>query len=360
MSGSSRRRLEREAVIRREVPEPTYEMYSGRKMAKTEISDSAQRLSRVPHKYNSMRTTKTAGQDTFAANYFANNPEHVPDKRPPQEKLDEIHIRLEAQDIDDNDKFNLLIQQKSLCVLAYGENSAETLAALIDLGKFYNEQNRPESALRNLSKAQQISKSIDIEDDEGLALSIELATANLDSKASNKTEQTRQLTNAESIMKPYQDYDSDDKNLLYRRDLVIGRMLTQRQNYSKALDIYERAMDNLNKANNNDLSPETATLYDEMGETALKMNDRDKANEFFQKGYDTFESLDMNDSAELIARKIRGGKATSSFKKTYDDDDIDNDTSLSLHRPVSSTLQNSPQSNRKNESTLETTDLSNL
>ena len=352
---SSRRRLEKEAVKKREIPQPEYEAYSGRKMARQDISDSAQRLSRVPHKYNSMRTTKTTGQDTFAASYFANNPEHVPDKRSPQEKLDEIHIRLEAHDIDDNDKFNLLIQKKSLCVLAYGENSAETLAALIDLGKFYNEQNRPESALRNLSKAQQISKSIDIEDDEGLALSIELATANLDSKASNKTEQNRQLTNAESILRPYQEYESDDKILLYRRDLVIGRMLTQRQNYSKALDIYKRAKKNLKSANDDQESPELATLYDEMGETALKKGDNDKANKYFQKSYDTFTNLDMTDSAEMIAHKLKGAKSSSKKPLLYDDDDTPNPGDENYDKPTSVSLQSSPK--KKNDSPFESTDI---
>lgn len=297
-------RLQREALQRKEPPQAQYESYPTKKMSSREISDSAQRLSRAPQKYSSLRPTKTTGQDSFAASYFSNNPDHIPDKRSPQEKLDEIQIRLDNHGIDDNERFNLLIQRKSLCMLAHGENSQESLQALIDLGKFYNDQNRPESALRNLSKALSISKSIDVDSDSGLALAIELATANLDSKALNKTEQSRQLANAEAIMKPYQDIESDDKILLYRRDLVMARMCTHRQNYKSAMERYQSAWDNLDQANNGSPTPETATLFDEMGDAATKMGDKKKANDYYQNAYETFCSLDMQESAELIAKKL--------------------------------------------------------
>jgi hypothetical protein len=286
-------------------------------MSRQGIDESAQRLSRQQPKYSSVRSGKATGQDTFAASYFS-NPEHIPDKRSPEEKLEEIEIRLDSSDLDDKDRFNLLIQRKSLCVLAYGENSVQTLLALIDLGKFYNEQNRPESGLRNLTKAQQIAKSIDIEDDEGLLLSVELATSYLESKASNKTEQNRQLTEAERVMKPYDEYQSEDKMLLYRRDIVVARMQRQRANYEEAIKTYQRAMENLNAANGK-ISPETASLYDEMGETAISMDQREKANEYFQLGHDTFEELGLTDSAELIARKISGKAAKSPFQNLMND-----------------------------------------
>lgn len=309
-----RQNLRDRATVKREVPQPTYEHASTKAMSKQGIDESAQRLSRQTPKYSSVRTVKATGQDTFAASYFA-NPDHIPDKRSPEEKLEEIEIRLNSNGLDDNDRFNLLIQRKSLCVLAYGENSVQTLLALIDLGKFYNEQNRPESGLRNLTKAQQISKSIDIEDDEGLLLSIELSTSYLESKASNKTEQNRQLTEAERIIKPYVEYQSEDKMLLYRRDIVVARMQKQRTNYEEAIKSYQRAMENLNAANGK-ISPETASLYDEMGETAVCMEQREKANEYFEQGRQTYEELGLTDSAELIAKKIKGSAAAQTIQTT--------------------------------------------
>lgn len=299
------KRLQRDAVVRKVYPAPEIPSYPSLKMTSKEIDDSSHRLSRVPQKYNTLKTLKQTGNDSFAASYFQ-DPEHIPDKRSPDEKLEEIEIRLEDNGIDDNDKFNLLIQKKSLTILAYGENSQQALEALTQLGQFYNEQSRPESALRNLKKALEISKSVNIDENASLSLAIEVAMAYLDSRSTSKAEQQSQILNAEKSIKPYRDTACDNQRLLYKRDLVFGRIYVSRKDYANAMNSFERSWEHLDAVNHGEASPEVATLYNEMGETAELMKDKDKAVEMFKMAYDTFMSLDMVDSAEMIAPKLAG------------------------------------------------------
>ena len=107
-------------------------------------------------------------------------------------------------------------------------------------------------------------------------------------------------------MKPYRDVESDNKTLLYKRDLVLGRIYASRKDYAKAMSSFEKSWEYLDSIYQGEASPEMATLYNEMGETAELMKDKPKALEMFKLAYDTFMSLDMIDSAEMIAPKLAG------------------------------------------------------
>ncbi|OHT04045.1 hypothetical protein TRFO_28546 [Tritrichomonas foetus] len=274
------------------------------KMTQRDMDSSAHRLARIPNKFTVPKAAKIEQPESYAISYFNNNPDVQLDKRSPIEKLEEINQRLDGEELDDNDRFNFLVQRKSLSFLAYGENSPECFEALRDLGNFYNRQNRPESALRHLSKAQQITRSIEVSDEDSLSLAIELSEAHLSSKATTKAENNKQLNNAESALNPYIEIEVEDKTLAYKRDLLLARIKARRNKYDDALKLYEKSIDSLDVANDGRKNAGTAALYLEIGECAENANDMKTSNKMYKKAYDTFIELNMTDSAKLVEGKI--------------------------------------------------------
>lgn len=274
------------------------------KLTQRDVDSSSHRLSRVPNKYTVPKAAKSEQPESYAISFFNNNPDIQLDKRSPTEKLEEINSRIHDEELDENERFNYLVQRKSLSFLAYGENSVECFEALRDLGIFYNRQNRPESALRHLLKAQQIINNIEISDEDGISLAIALSEAYLSSKASTKAENTKQLNNAEITLSPYIDADVEDKMLAYKRDLLLARIKSRRNKYDEALINYDRAIDSLNNAHEGRKVTTTAGLFIEIGECAENQNDMKTAIKMYKRAYDTFIELNMPDSAKLIENRI--------------------------------------------------------
>lgn len=274
---------------------------SGTRLSQREIDNSCHRLSRVPQKFG---PPKQESNESYAVSFFNNNPEIPLDKRPPSEKLEEIDSKLTG-DLEDTERFNLLVQKKSLSFLAYGENSPESFHALCQLGEFYNQQNRPESALRHLARAQQISKTVEITDEEGLAMAVEVADAYLTSRANTRQESSKNLNAAESALRPYDDVKTDDKMVQYKRDLLTARIRGRRGKFSEALEKYEDAVKSLDRANDGETNSATAALYAEMGECAEAGRDRKQAKKMYKKAHQTFLDLDMAESARMIEPKLQ-------------------------------------------------------
>ena len=162
------------------------------KLSSREMDSACRRLARVPNKklnVNNRNANETP--ENFASNFFAQNPDTPLDKRSPQEKLDEINAKLHDLDLEENDRFSLLVQKKAICSLAFGDSSPESFEALIQLGSFYNSQQRPDSALRHLLKAQEIIKTIEHTDDQAFSVAIEISDAYLSIRPQNIAEQTR-------------------------------------------------------------------------------------------------------------------------------------------------------------------------
>ncbi|KAK8892021.1 hypothetical protein M9Y10_029243 [Tritrichomonas musculus] len=284
------------------------------KLKQKDLDGSSHRLSRIPNKFTVPKTAKIEQPESYAISYFNNNPDVPLDKRSPLEKLDEINSKINDDELDDNDLFNLLVQRKSLTFLAYGENSPQCFEALRELGHFYNRQNRPESALRHLLKAQQIN-SPDITNEGRFSLSIELAEAYLAKKAS-KEENSKQLNNAEKVLSSCVDVDVEDKMLVYKRDLLLARIKSRRNKYNEALSLYEQAIDSLNDANDGRKCTNTASLYLEIGTFAESSKDMKTAGRMYKNAYDTFIELNMTDAAKIAEEKI-----PANYEDIQDDND---------------------------------------
>lgn len=265
---------------------------------------SFRRLARVPKKSGNTTNKTSSTADSFAINFYANNPDIPLDKRSPQEKLDEINAKLQDLDLDDNDKFNILVQKKAICSLAYGDNSPESFEALYQLGSFYNEQNRPDSGLRHLLKAQEISKTIDTTDDQNFAIAIEIADSYITIPPKNKQEQNRNLANAENSIKPYEKFETSDQILIYKKFLIFARINSCRGQFATAFRFYEQAYLALDAANQAKITEQMASLFIEMGECAENGGDPKQALEMFQRAQSAFDDLEMTESAQLLNSKI--------------------------------------------------------
>ena len=273
------------------------------RLTRREMDTSAHRLSRPQQRFGSKGTTIDKNE-TYAVTYFKNNPSATIDTRPPEEKLSELESQLEDCDLETADKFTILIHQKSLNYIVYGENSVEALRSHLALGQFYNENHRPLSALRHLQRAQQLQQTNDIERNEEIAIAVESAEAHLALRNDNRSESQKHIEQASEELDPVIDSEIDDPDLMYKRDLVKARVLCAKTKFDAALKQYEVALKSLDKANGGEESNVTAKLYAEVAETAEAAKEPEKAGDYFWKAYSTFLNLGMEESAAVIKPNV--------------------------------------------------------
>lgn len=275
----------------------TYRPQSARKTRSPRIDDSPI-SSRQSMRQTSRVSQKRTYDNNFAARYFNENPDRVPDKSPPGDKIKSIRRDLEDPMINDNDKFNSLIRLKALTTLHYGENSPQMVDMLIELSTFYNEQNRPESALRNLKKAETITQNLELDEETLLKLAVEISTAYLDAKAESPSEKSRHVRQATASIKPFMETPTSDEYLKYKRNLVLSRIEARRDNYENAVRSYNQTVSSLKAARGK--CPELANLYQEMAVLAREKEDEDGTRKYAQKAYDIFNDLLMPESAQAV------------------------------------------------------------
>ena len=293
-----------------------------RKVTKKDQDSAAYRLSRIPQKYNINKVVKAETSESYAVSYYSNSAES-PDLRSPQEKLDEVNAKLsgennnkeeeeqqqeqegqenedskenqqndgkdkqgkqqgndeekddeQAQKEEEEQRLVLLIQKKMLSTLVYGENSPEVVNATTELGAFYNQTNHPDSALRNLNKAQQQSKGVELEEADQFKLAVEYADASFKANTQSRQESVRNIQNGERILSPYGEFETDDNMLGYRRDLLLARIKNARNKHSEALPFYEKAADKFESINGSDKQEELGDFYVEVAQVAEKVEQK--------------------------------------------------------------------------------------
>lgn len=302
-----------------------------------DIDNTFRRLARVPNKKLNANRNVNETPDNFASNFFAQNPDTPLDKRSPQEKLDEINAKLHDLDLEENDRFSLLVQKKAICSLVFGDSSPQSFEALYQLGCFYNSQQRPDSALRHLLKAQEIIKTLkNTDEDQKYSIAIEISDAYLSIRPKNDSEKNRNLVNAENVLRPYDQSESEDKTLEYRKLLIQARIKFLRKQYDDSYNLYRKAYEVLDSANQGKITEQVATLFHEMAECAEKGDDPKTALDMYQRAYDTFCELGMNESAKLLKPKI--SKMTKFQAKL---NDLEEEEDYNQYSRVSSSRSNS-------------------
>ena len=272
-------------------------------VSQRDMDGAAHRLSKPADKFSANRAVPSEKPEPYCVVYFRNNPDAV-DIRPPAEKLQDLYDKLE-EDLEPSLKFTTLIQIKSAQYMLHGENSAEALRAHAQLGFFYNENLRPQSALRHLEKAHSLERTNTIEREETIEIAVETAQAHISLKnESKKNTTTRHVMQAEETLRPYYDEEIEDLHLRYKRNLVKARIFSAKKKYDEALELYEIALQTLQEENDGEETPEEAKLFVEMAETAELRNLRRKAGNYYKRAYDIFQNLGMEESAKNIEDKL--------------------------------------------------------
>lgn len=272
-------------------------------VSQRDMDGAAHRLSKPADKFSANRAVPSEKPEPYCVVYFRNNPDAV-DIRPPAEKLQDLYDKLE-EDLEPSLKFTTLIQIKSAQYMLHGENSAEALRAHAQLGFFYNENLRPQSALRHLEKAHSLERTNTIEPEETIEIAVETAQAHISLKnESKKNTTTRHVMQAEETLRPYYDTEIEDLHLRYKRNLVKARIFSAKKKYDEALELYEIALQTLQEENDGEETPEEAKLFVEMAETAELRNLRRKAGNYYKRAYDIFQNLGMEESAKNIEDKL--------------------------------------------------------
>ena len=318
-----------------------------KRMNRKDMDTSSYRLSRVPQKFNISKAVKDEPAESYGAQYYSQNPI---DTRPLPEKLEDVESRLEDGELENDEKFSLLVQRKSLCTMIYGENSPEAVNSSADLGAFYNSLEKYESALRNLSKANAAAQQTELDEADGFKLALELADATLNSKQGSKQERHKQIIIADKALSQYAEFEPGTPTNAFRKDICFARIRAYRQKFEQAIQYYDRALDEYQaykdeqdqdedetrKENreNSDEDEEKAqdiiepNLYVEAAQIAEKGKDKDKMDQWYRKAYDLYVDRGFVHEAKRIECKLpseteteQNSSQVSDSEKSSNDED---------------------------------------
>ncbi|KAH0793559.1 hypothetical protein GPJ56_002606 [Histomonas meleagridis] len=273
-----------------------------KKLSRKDIDSSSHRLSRVPQKFAPNKAVQRENAESFAEKYFRENPD-AKDSTQPDEKLKAIEEKLEQEDVEQPEKFKLLVQQKALRFIIYGENSVQALRSYTALGVFYNQNYRPNSALRHLSKAHQLEEMVEIEEEESIVIAVETAIAHLALRNNQQSNSIKRANLAERAISKYKDCDIENPMLRYKRDISKARIYATRGHFDDAINSYEEAWNALDEANNGEEKEETAQLFEELSEACEFAEKMKKAKENYKRASEIYENLGMDQYADDLKQK---------------------------------------------------------
>jgi len=257
------------------------------------------KLSMGPKRFSNSRNSNVSGSVTERGD--SGDFGIQDDKRSPAEKLQSVEDSLSCETHDDSEKYNLLLQKKCLTALVFGEESKESYMAMINLGSFYNQQHRHESAMRILK---QIPNCEIIPPDDRIRYSIEFAEAGLSFRSKNPVEQKKNNDIVLGSMQNVLTLDSQNKYLLYQRDVHYGRLLVGMKDYNQALTYFQKALEWLGVENTTDSLIESASVYQMIGDMYEKIEDKETAKVYYQKAYVIYQDNGLVDTASLLQPKI--------------------------------------------------------
>ena len=287
---------------------------------KAALDSACHRLSRVPQKFSTSKAIQAEKSEPYAVSYFKSNPEAGNDIRSPDEKLDEVEESLQNPSIEPSERFALLVKQKALRYIQYGEKSPEAVESLVALGTFYNENNRPESGIRHLSKAKELVEKdgVQVEPDVKAQIGIELANAHLTYK------QPKHTNIAYENVAPFEGETIEDPYYAHMLALDLAKCLNFKKEYKAANKHYQVACATFEQANEYQLNSESdkkaaydqwAKLCQEGANNAEEAKDLEKeqeeidelhksAQDFYKQAVQHFEEAGNPKMADALREKI--------------------------------------------------------
>jgi len=277
--------------------QPTKPQTCTKVISQRDLDSSAHRLSRVPQRFQS-KVAQNDKTEPFAVSYFKNNPEEAKDIRSPQEKLNDIELSLSGNQLEPSEKFSLLMQQKALRFLSFGETSKEAFDSYYSLGEFYNQQKRAESALRHLQKAKSLleSSGFQITENEKVLLAVEISEAHI--MQNNKSQ-------ADESIGPHLSETISDPEIRFKRDFLAARLLSLKCFYKDSLMRYESAINAYLEASCGKSDEIIAQIYLDASKVAKKGNNDSVYNRYVMSAYQIFTEHGNQEMSEELAPQIK-------------------------------------------------------
>ena len=270
-----------------------------------EMESSINRLSRVPNKNKITKNDISSQPKEYALKYFSEHPDESDDTRAPAEKISEINDLLDSEEISLNKKFKLLVHKKILTSLVYGELSKEAMDSIMDLAEFYNQNNRPESSKRLIHGAKGISEEIGASKEDKFRIAVESATSYMQTETSSDSERFNNIQKAGNALKKYTEYESDNKYLMYRRDLIFARSNFYFGEYQASISFYEKAYESLDIANQGKQDEQVASLMCETAHCIEIIGDLQNAADLYRNANSIYDELELKKQVEKTKEKIR-------------------------------------------------------
>ena len=262
-----------------------------RKVSNFERQAHYHRLSKVPDRYTaklSAAPEDPSDLTPFATNFYREHPDEE-DLSTPEEKLEQLNSVLDS-DPSSAERFTALSQKKAMIYLINGDESKEMIDVLRDLGHFYSENKRDESALRNFKAASNLRERVEVTREESLEISLDLAEAHMNM-------QNRRKANVKAAKSAIAEFEKDkpkDSAIRRRLELVRARIARAEERWEDADEKYKAVIDG-----NSD-----PAVFVESGDVCQNVNDNDRAKSLYTKAIKIYKR-DGNDAmAAEIQEKL--------------------------------------------------------
>ena len=273
---------------------------------------------------NYIQPSNEKKKEPYCVTYFKNNPDSM-DTRTPSEKLKELNERLDADlmgdiNLEPYEKFKTLTQIKSITYMINGENSSEMLRAYAHLGYFYNDNNRPQSAIRILEKAHNLERTNTIDEDESINIAIETAKAHLALKAMHGSSGSKQVMLADEALSPYYDKEIERVHLRHKRDLIRSRIFAAQKKYDESIKSYEFAIKSLKELNENVETEAEANIFIEMAITADRKHKKSHSDK--EKAQSTSQQQDQTQAQSQTLTQSQGQNQMQNTSQSNNSDEL--------------------------------------
>jgi tetratricopeptide (TPR) repeat protein len=218
------------------------------------------------------------------------------DLTPPEDKLGALNQQLTG-DLSSAQRFTVLSQKKTMIYLINGDESPEMFDVLCEIGCFYAENDRPESAIRHLSQAQGLEDKIEVSEESSLAVAVALAESHLRIDTKRKSH----IDQAQQAIDKYTDKEIENEDMKTRLALVKGRIFREKNQLAPAGDQYRIALDGIETGRTD---AAIAKVYVEAAEVYEGLEQTERAIDCYRTARDRFARVPMDDVVAGLDVKV--------------------------------------------------------
>jgi len=251
------------------------------------------------------------GAKEYGEQYYEQHPEMSDDIRTPMEKLFEIDELL-SKEVFGSDLIEILIKQKCLRYIEYGEISIPSAKSHLVLGEHYFKEKKISSSRRHYQKGLFIANKLSLKDDIAKALIIGLAESFLYEDDSCSKSISMAFSNISSIEKD----DIIDSSLRFRRDYILGKIYFLKKMYSDSINAYKLADHTLNTYIGKTGNITEAIFYEDYSKSLLNGSLNEEAMSNSEMALKLYEDLGVPDGIKRMRNFINSLQKQDALNST--------------------------------------------